>query len=461
MTSKWMREVSTSGTGSSTGIPFALKATALFLRYCLGFTEDGSTASFAIEKSGTNGAINTGNNKRFMDTVAGSFVSGDTGKWLLVCGDSRNAGWYKVTYIDANNVDLDFRSAATEYPNVQTGLSWYLMANTYSPPTNGQYFRLKTPHIYGWSLQLLYSTADNQRVEATLAPDGNWSTTIGPAYSGSTNSTTNWVYCEADSYGQWVHLMFHQSTNNRHNGLLVTTFEPFETGYENIEKVGLFGSSSSAVGDFDNTAFQRVYDASHVGQGFVWDSAFAIQRHAYMVEPTYAGYASGLSKWTSRERNRRRSGANVGGGTGDSIAMSGSTATLTDAGASFVTTDVGKAIRVSRCSNQDNNGFFVVTARLSATQVQYTNASGVNETSSFSWSMDKQDIIEGTIVAVDENNSEGRYSLRGRMLGHFSTRSGTTGGWAPRKAFDESGLLDKFHWIDGFAFQWPNLTPQH
>lgn len=74
-------------------------------------------------------------------------------------------------------------------------------------------------------------------------------------------------------------------------------------------------------------------------------------------------------------------------GTGDSISMAGSVATLTDAGADFQTNDVGKSITISGATNGGNNGTFTIASRISATQITYTNASGVNETSSFSWAI--------------------------------------------------------------------------
>jgi len=78
-------------------------------------------------------------------------------------------------------------------------------------------------------------------------------------------------------------------------------------------------------------------------------------------------------------------GTTTGNGTGDSISMAGSVATLTDATATFQTSDVGKSITISGATNPGNNGTFTIVSRVSATQITYTNASGVNETSSFAW----------------------------------------------------------------------------
>jgi hypothetical protein len=56
------------------------------------------------------------------------------------------------------------------------------------------------------------------------------------------------------------------------------------------------------------------------------------------------------------------------------------TTTLTDPGAAFVPEDVGKTVTVSGASDVLNDGSFVITARISATQITYTNPTpGANE----------------------------------------------------------------------------------
>jgi len=84
-------------------------------------------------------------------------------------------------------------------------------------------------------------------------------------------------------------------------------------------------------------------------------------------------------------KGKTGAGTTTGDGTGDDISMVGSVATLTDAGANFQTSDVGKDITISNASNPGNNGTFAIASRISATQITYNNASGVNETSAFDW----------------------------------------------------------------------------
>ena len=72
-------------------------------------------------------------------------------------------------------------------------------------------------------------------------------------------------------------------------------------------------------------------------------------------------------------------------GNGDSLAYSGGSVTITCATAYFQATDVGKYITIISASNAANNGTFLITAVTDATHAVFTNASGVNETSTFGW----------------------------------------------------------------------------
>ncbi len=72
-------------------------------------------------------------------------------------------------------------------------------------------------------------------------------------------------------------------------------------------------------------------------------------------------------------------------GTGDSLTFAVDTVTLVDADGAFVADDVGKQITISGASNSGNNGQFTIASYIDATSVTYVNASGVTETSSFTY----------------------------------------------------------------------------
>lgn len=72
-------------------------------------------------------------------------------------------------------------------------------------------------------------------------------------------------------------------------------------------------------------------------------------------------------------------------GTGDSVAFVAGTGTLTDAAGYFAAADVGKTIKITGATNAANNGEFTILTVPGATQCTFANASGINETSAFTY----------------------------------------------------------------------------
>lgn len=66
-------------------------------------------------------------------------------------------------------------------------------------------------------------------------------------------------------------------------------------------------------------------------------------------------------------------------GMGDTIGGTSPTMQLTDAGATFLPTDIGRYITLSGATTPANNGIFVITNYVSPTVIEYTNAGGVPE----------------------------------------------------------------------------------
>lgn len=67
-------------------------------------------------------------------------------------------------------------------------------------------------------------------------------------------------------------------------------------------------------------------------------------------------------------------------GTGDDITGTAPNMTLTDAGGSFTAAMVGREITIAGATTPANNGTFLITSYTSATVIGYSNASGVAET---------------------------------------------------------------------------------
>jgi hypothetical protein len=74
-------------------------------------------------------------------------------------------------------------------------------------------------------------------------------------------------------------------------------------------------------------------------------------------------------------------------GTGDAFTKAGSIITLTDAAGLFLASHVGKHILIAGSTTAGNNGVFVVTTFVGATQIKYVNAAGFAEPYGGAWSI--------------------------------------------------------------------------
>lgn len=267
------------------------------------------------EKSGSNGSINiTGADKRFRDTVAGSFAGGDTGKWLLLQDPTNpeNSGWYKVTFVDANNVDLDFRSGAAEFPtqNLGAGLSWWLLSDSYQvPDRHGAWWRLETPHANGWALEMKYiDNGSDQGFEIRIAADGSWvgSKFLETTYIGVDNNDTTWFYCVADDAGEFINFFFHNSTNNQYGGFIASNVVLAEPDRIAEEQVALMGcQQSSALHWASTSTYERVNDNSNITRGYIWNDIVGVSRVCIMMDPSYYQSSLSIPAWTGRTANSR------------------------------------------------------------------------------------------------------------------------------------------------------------
>lgn len=271
---------------------------------------------WTFEKSGSNGSINiTGSDKRFQDTTAASFVAGDDGKWILIqdSTNSENSGWYKVTFVDASNVDLDFRSGAAEYPtqNLGANLSWWLMSDSYEVPLRPRcYWRLQTPHATGWEIEVLYDNPSTyQKLEIRLAPGAAWggSQILTTVHTGLPDGSAAWFYCAADDTGDFINFVFHNSTSNYYGGFVAGNLTEYEPDRAAVELVALMGNSNSSTTAWGNsTTYERgLIDGTNLTEGSIWENRLAKVQTCYMLEPSYYNSDLGLTKWTSGQINQR------------------------------------------------------------------------------------------------------------------------------------------------------------
>jgi len=107
-------------------------------------------------------------------------------------------------------------------------------------------------------------------------------------------------------------------------------------------------------------------------------------------------------------------------GTGDSFAKSGNTMTLTDSAGLFIPAHVGRLIQIvgltSTTGGVGNSGSFRITAVLSPTQVQYTNANGSAGTFGglWTWTLDDPGAGRGGCSLRDSGGGGGHLGVRGR-----------------------------------------------
>lgn len=78
-------------------------------------------------------------------------------------------------------------------------------------------------------------------------------------------------------------------------------------------------------------------------------------------------------------------GSQASTGTGDSFAYAAGIVTLTDAGASWTSADIGRFITIAGATSGGNDGEFLIETVPTGTTLTYTNASGVTEAYSGTW----------------------------------------------------------------------------
>lgn len=144
-------------------------------------------------------------------------------------------------------------------------------------------------------------------------------------------------------------------------------------------------------------------------------------------------------------------------GTGDTLTNTAGTVSLVDAAGLFSAGHVGRRVAISGATNQGNNGSFVVTAYVSATEIRYTNANATTETSSFAWSIDCAD--RGTRILNCRSESQRGPVAPGNdaaIIGCLFER--------PVSTLDATGLVDQLEFSGGtvtITDKAARFTPAH
>jgi hypothetical protein len=270
--------------------------------------------------TGTNGELNpSGTDKDLRDTTASAFAAGDVGKWVLVKDSSNpeNSGWYRITaYIDADNVTLDFRSGATEYPTNATGLSWWMMAeDNNTPNTLTDEWQLRTPHTDGWEIKFVLQGDRYLYVSIALDTFAVGNKILAQRTVGQTSNVdanTIYYYAEGETDGSMLNIWhFTTSTSSGCDLLSVGKITPFDTSpaHSAAELWALGGSNNTP--NSDNRFIERSVSNTIAQSYAVWRDDPVTEEDCFIAEWVYNGYDTGFTQNTSLEQNARVSKTDI------------------------------------------------------------------------------------------------------------------------------------------------------
>ena len=271
-----------------------------------------SAASFrTTEFSGANGALSNAN-KNFVDATFGAFDAGYAGKSIVIASTTGwNGGVFKIlSFVDANTVTIDTRTAVGEFPTTQTGLSWWVLADEYDRPNiSGDWVRAQSPA--GWGIELKLNTVNYYSVwEVSISPNNVWSgptaKVIGPVWFGHGGFNywetvpTNWnLYFLGNTEGTFLH-MWIENANGGNWIVSIGSIVPVEAVHSADELMLLtgpimtFGANDNSKASVWATRDTTTYGC--LGNGFVWTEPKRIKRQVWAMENGYAGVGSGFSK---------------------------------------------------------------------------------------------------------------------------------------------------------------------
>ena len=409
MASHWMREVKFTEDKTNGVRDIASKFIYFFLRYVLGYTHVDQNASDGksfqtYEKTGTIGSF-TGSSFRFTD-LSSSFVAGDVNKWILIVDTTNpeNCGWYQiVNFVDVDNVDINFKTAIDEYPTAASGLTWYLIGEDYDVPhTDGDWWRLRTPHTDAWEVELqlsdFYEYGNRRVFQFRVSLDQVWTASgkiLGPCTGTCETNTEAYAtysthyYVEGDSDGSYLHFFTLYSHGGSQDARAMCSIVPMipwndVPSHSAEEKIALMGGRPVSYG----------------GHSYV-DSVNAISRINCVWDEN-----SPLYTWSNLYVWRNAGFQQVKGGT------------------------------LTSSKYYPNQSFTGLPTR------QLNSRRGGNDTR------------VGSPAIIDYNNAKNSYEL-GILGGHESIRDTFTG----MQVISQIGTRDKVHVGGGVLLPWPGFTP--
>jgi len=234
---------------------------------------------------------------------------------------------------------------------------------------------LREQLVYGHQLADVYSSSSTGDLTARLLTDGE---------DGSCDSNTPQTFTSMSAsfdntmIGKYLTLY---GTNDNNAG--IHKIIGVTDGNTLVVQGGIYGSSFTT----DVSISYRVIDPSNnngkteftiqgrTGTSPVWHARFFMNSADSRVIRLELGPNGGFTGSTRT-------------GTGDSFTGTAPDMHIVDAAGTFLETDVGRYITITGSTTGANNGTFLITSYVSATEVVYTNASGVAEAFPGTWSLE-------------------------------------------------------------------------
>lgn len=315
MSSRWLREIPASATGSRAWSDrFWCKAVVLFLYRVMGYTFQSETVTggnsfVSHQKTGVGDVTGTGFN--FSRTSGDVFASTDVNSWLFIRDDAnpRNGGAYQIVgYVDPNNVIIDFAGGPTEFPTASASVNWWLTSQSYQVPvTSNDTVDLQSRHSTGWAIRLTINNSSGMRYFwARVCVDGNWadgkilgaSSAPTAMHYGPYDSTV--ISVEGDYDGEWLNLIVTKVEQSgwqdanwmRSDMVSVARIDPVETGHDTLELTALnggYGPDSYCGSRLSQVA--AGYNDTW-GLGRVWNVAANAEKYIFPVELSIGGLSN-------------------------------------------------------------------------------------------------------------------------------------------------------------------------
>jgi hypothetical protein len=483
MATHWLREITTTTTGASTGFPFGSKVLALYLRYVLGFTNNSEFVdSVGVGDSVTAPDPTPGpdlNKQTLTDTdgrFVGSVVATDVGKQITITNmvDPNNNGVFTITdyigptqikYVNAagsaetssfdwqiqvldesawsteksgsngsiniTGSDKTFQdSTAASFTAGDTG-KWLLLVDSTNPENSGFY---KATFVDASNVTLDFRSGATEYPTQNLGANLSW-WLLGDDYQIPQRRDAWWRLQTPHANGWQIEVKWSDAGTDQ--GFQIRVAADGNLGGSKVLPTVYIG-----VDDSDTTWFYCAGDDAGEFINFFFHNATSAQ---------YGGFI--VSNLILSEPGRSSD---------EQVALMGNTESLAGTWSNLSTYQRSYADSRNVTYGSVWNDIVDTYRTIIMMEPSYYNSTQglaswtgrtVNSRTG-NW-----DFLEGQLVITDPDNLEaiGEYEIVGSLQGFYLTSTQAT----DRTAYDDDATKDRFHVLDGHAVEWPGYTQQH